>query len=67
MIELDSTHVNALLARGACLNKVGSFKEAFDDYDAALRLDEEKNKAKKSRHGTRRKEQFNEEDIVKPN
>ena len=26
VIELDPTHVNALLARGACLNKMGEFK-----------------------------------------
>jgi hypothetical protein len=26
VIELDPTHVNALLARGACLNKIGQYK-----------------------------------------
>lgn len=29
VIELDPTHVNALLARGACLNKMGQYKEAL--------------------------------------
>jgi Flp pilus assembly protein TadD len=39
VIELDPTHVNALLARGACLNMIGQCKEALDDYDNALKLD----------------------------
>lgn len=29
VIELDPDHVNALLARGSCLNKIGKFKEAL--------------------------------------
>jgi tetratricopeptide (TPR) repeat protein len=68
VIELDPTHVNALLARGACLNRIGHCKEALDDYDNALRLDEEKGRFKKSRQERRRggKAPISEEDLVKP-
>ena len=29
VIQLDPEHVNALLARGSCLNKIGQFKEGL--------------------------------------
>jgi tetratricopeptide (TPR) repeat protein len=45
---LDPEHVNALLARGACLNRIGKFKEALEDFDNALKLDTEKSRFKKS-------------------
>lgn len=72
VIELDPTHVNALLARGACLNRIGHCKEALDDYDNALKLDGEKGPFKKSRQGRRGgvavgKAAISEEDLVKPN
>jgi len=54
VIELDPEHVNALLARGSCLNKIGQFKEALEDYDNALKLDTEKSRFKKSYIETRR-------------
>ena len=68
VIELDPTHVNAFLARGACLNKMGQFKEALDDYDIALKLDSEKSKTRKSRNypSSRKVMKDNEEDIHKP-
>ena len=71
MIELDPTHVNAFLARGACLNQLGQYKEALDDYDIALKLDSEKSKLKKTRSQTQKKcaeRSFkdNEEDLHKP-
>ena len=42
VLELDYTHVNALLARGACLNKKKEFKAALHDYEVALEMDSEK-------------------------
>ena len=62
-------HVNALLARGACFNKIGQSKEALDDYDNALTLDSEKSKSR-GRNESRRKLRYqssSEEDILKPN
>ena len=32
VIELDPSHVNAFLARGACFNKIKQYKEAYSDY-----------------------------------
>lgn len=49
VLELDPTHVNALLARGACLNKKGEFKAGLEDYEEALKLDGEKQMSRKRR------------------
>lgn len=68
MLELDPTHVNALLARGACLNKKGEFKAGLEDYESALKLDGEKQLTRKSQFEPRRLlRRIDEEDILKPN
>ena len=68
---MDPTHVNAFLARGASLNKIGQYKDALNDYDNALKLDSEKTKFKRSRPNESRrkstKENVNEDDIMRPN
>lgn len=48
VLELDYTHVNALLARGACLNKKKEFKAGLHDYEVALELDSEKSLVRNS-------------------
>ena len=39
---MDCNHVNAVFARAACYNTLGDFNRAIDDYNLALKLDEEK-------------------------
>jgi len=42
VLDLDSSHVNAVFARAACYNKMGDFNLAIEDYNKALELDQEK-------------------------
>ena len=36
VIDLDSNHVNALLYRAACYNKLGEYALAIEDYNLGL-------------------------------
>jgi len=41
-LEIDSHHINAAYARGACENKRGNFAKAIEDYNMALAIDKER-------------------------
>ena len=66
VLELDYTHVNALLARGACLNRKKEFKAGLYDYEMALQLDSKKPYIRTSSRASYRKIE-NDGDLVQHN